>query len=385
MVNVLILLFEITLDIVGLISGIIVLTRAQDSCLQKSWGWLITSLSILLLCDNIEWIYIFFHEQTFSSSIYYATLPMEHLSIWHIFRTIIFFQLFSLFPIASLRPGLLSTERIINLSIPMFLILCVILCYEVFNGSNTVLMSFESIWCNIHQLDVKVRLSVFIASVIAPSCNFLFPLFKKWTPFSRKLSKDMYFYYISFGLIMSGYIWLMLGTNGLSFHIFGLVVIIPSIYMNILYLSSENPLSLPPAPIINLKNKEIEAIKEIEVSPVIMELSKKMEFIMKEYIPFTEPEYAIKDLVNDLNTNEHRLNKALRYKGFSGFRDYINFYRLQYFKEEAAKDCNLTIKELMYKSGFSSRSSFYRYFANIENMSPTEYLEHIKKNRIYNT
>ncbi|MFR2071149.1 MAG: helix-turn-helix domain-containing protein [Bacteroides nordii] len=39
----------------------------------------------------------------------------------------------------------------------------------------------------------------------------------------------------------------------------------------------------------------------------------------------------------------------------------------------------LTVKELMYKSGFTSRSSFYRYFSNIEKMSPSEYMEMLQK------
>jgi len=61
--------------------------------------------------------------------------------------------------------------------------------------------------------------------------------------------------------------------------------------------------------------------------------------------------------------------------GFSGFRDYTNFHRLQYFKEQARLQKNLTVKELMFLSGFTSRSSFYRYFASVEKMSPSEYME----------
>ena len=42
------------------------------------------------------------------------------------------------------------------------------------------------------------------------------------------------------------------------------------------------------------------------------------------------------------------------------------FYRLQYFKEQAQLKRELTVKELMFLSGFTSRSSFYRYFASVE-------------------
>ena len=89
----------------------------------------------------------------------------------------------------------------------------------------------------------------------------------------------------------------------------------------------------------------------------------------------TNPQYALQDLLNDLNTNENRLDKALHYDGFSGFRDFINFHRLQYFKEQARLQKDLSVKELMFMSGFTSRSSFYRYFANVEKMSPGEYMD----------
>ena len=60
-------------------------------------------------------------------------------------------------------------------------------------------------------------------------------------------------------------------------------------------------------------------------------------------------------------------------------KDYPNFNRLQYFKEQAALRKELTVKELMFMSGFTSRSSFYRYFARIEKMSPSEYMERLQQ------
>ena len=189
----------------------------------------------------------------------------------------------------------------------------------------------------------------------------------------------MYIYMGCFGLIMSGYIWLMLGTSGLCFNLFGYFVILPTICLNVLYLRNDNPLSLPPLPADDLSPKEIDAIKEIEVSAVVLELSEKLQVLMKERTPFTNPQYSLQDILTDVGTNEHRFNKALRYNGFSGFRDYINFNRLQYFKEQATLRKDLTVKELMFMSGFTSRSSFYRYFASIEKISPSEYIDRLQK------
>lgn len=379
MVSVLVLCIELLLDAVGLITGIIVFRRSNDNRLQKAWGILAISLSFLLLCDNIEWIYLF--NKDVSEMPRFTQVPMNHLSLWHIVRVIVFFQFFSLFPIASLKPGWMKLSRIINLAIPVLLIVCVACCYQLFNGHYTELKSFKDIGLNMHKLDVKVRLILFVISVITPSVNFLFPYLKKWIPLRRKQSHAMGYYMICFGMIMSGYIWLMLGTSGLCFNLFGYLVIVPIIYLNVLYLFFANPLALPPLSVEDMKTEEIDAIQEIEVSPVVLELSNSLQSFMKENHPFTSPQYALADLLNDVNTNESRLNKAFHYDGFSGFRDYINYHRLQYFKEQAVLHKDLTVKELMFKSGFTSRSSFYRLFSNMEKISPSEYMDKLNENR----
>lgn len=143
MVSVIVLCFEILLDIVGLVTGIIVLTRASDNKIQQAWGILAISLSLLLLCDNIEWIWLF--NKDVEEMPHYTEVPLNHLSLWHIVRTVIFFQFFSLFPIASLKPGWMTIARILNFFIPILLILCIACCYQLFSGHYTILKSFSDI------------------------------------------------------------------------------------------------------------------------------------------------------------------------------------------------------------------------------------------------
>ena len=100
MVNVIVLCIELLLDIVGLVLGILVYSRSSDNNgLTKAWGVLAITLSFLLLCDNLEWMWIFSRggEETIPR---FTEVPMNHLSIWHIVRVIVFFQFFSIFHIS---------------------------------------------------------------------------------------------------------------------------------------------------------------------------------------------------------------------------------------------------------------------------------------------
>lgn len=376
MVNIHVLCTEILLDAIGLVMGSIVLKRSSDNKMQRAWGLLSIALSILLFLDNIEWIYLYVKDLKRLPG--QAVLLLDHLSIWHMVRTVIFFQFFSLFPLASLKPGWLTLSRITNFCIPIILITCIACCYEFFNGQYTELDSFSEILKHTNKLDVNLRIILFIVSVITPSVNFVFLFLKRWIPIRRKQNRSTIIYMSCFGLIMSGYIWLMLGTTGMSFNLFGYLVIVPMIFLNILYLRNENPLSLPVDPVEQLKLEEAEGVREIEVSISVLELNNQLQALIKDQKPFIDPEYSLTDLLMNLDTNEHKLTNVLRYNGFSGFREYINYVRLQYFKEQAAIEKESTVKELMFKSGFTSRSSFYRYFSSIEKMSPTEYIEKLK-------
>ena len=112
MVNIHVLCTEILLDAIGLVMGSIVLRHASDNKMQRAWGILSITLSILLLLDNIEWIYLYGKGGDGLPD--RAVLLLDHLSIWHMVRTVIFFQFFSLFPLASLKPGWLTLSRITN-------------------------------------------------------------------------------------------------------------------------------------------------------------------------------------------------------------------------------------------------------------------------------
>jgi YesN/AraC family two-component response regulator len=63
------------------------------------------------------------------------------------------------------------------------------------------------------------------------------------------------------------------------------------------------------------------------------------------------------------------------------FYDYINRFRVDEFKKIVTKQGvdSLTLFALAEKAGFSSRASFFRYFKEIEGISPGEYIKKLPK------
>lgn len=370
---------ELLLDVIGLVTGIAVFPQTSGKKIQRFWSILAIALSTLLLYGNMQWMYIFSGD--IASRRMMVDLPLEHLSLWHIVGCVVFFQLYSLFPIASMRSGWLNTFKGLMLSIPSIVIACVGFCYALFGRWHTHLGSFNAILEHSGQQDVMVRLVLFAGSILAPTLVFLLPYFKGWISVGERPNRAMRFYLLSYGSVLIIYILLMLCTTGFIFNLFGYIVILPVLYINIAHLFGRSPFM---ASVTVVKEKEeivaVKYVEDVQESPVLCELLASLQHFMEEEKPFVNPKCSMQVLLEALNTNENRLNKVLRSEGFSGFRDYINYHRLCYFKAQAAEHKDLTVKELMYVSGFTSRSSFYRYFGNMENMSPTEYLEELRRN-----
>ena len=83
MTSVIMLFIELLLDIVGLVTGGIIWAHSSESKIRKAWGMLATTLSLLLLCDNIEWMWLF--SRGVEEIPRFVEVPMDHLSISALF------------------------------------------------------------------------------------------------------------------------------------------------------------------------------------------------------------------------------------------------------------------------------------------------------------
>lgn len=119
----------------------------------------------------------------------------------------------------------------------------------------------------------------------------------------------------------------------------------------------------------NLSNTEGKAIKA------------DVERIMKEEKPYLNPDLKVADLAELAGISSHKMSQFFsQYKGQT-FYDYINSYRVAEFKKIAKDEKNrsLTLSAMGELAGFSSRASFFRYFKNVEGISPGEYLKGLDK------
>ena len=96
---------------------------------------------------------------------------------------------------------------------------------------------------------------------------------------------------------------------------------------------------------------------------------------MKEKQRFLDSELTIKDLSLELNIPLKTLSQVIN-EGYScNFFDFVNKFRVETAKSlfENQVDIKLTIQEVMFDSGFNSKSSFNTAFKKFTNQTPTEF------------
>lgn len=355
------LLCEAVIDLISCVLGVVLIVRAHDNRMRLTWGIVCLAVSLVLLYDNFTWLSV--HRSVS------ADLP-AHNDLLLLFRMMEWFGLayvVSLFPLSSLRPGYLTSLRLLISAIPVGSVILIGLCYWFFNGKITQLTSLQAVADHLGVFDVRLRLGIFIVSVIIPPLYFMAPLFGKWKTVRRHTTPIMTAYIVAMLVVLVYYIVFTLFPNDFLFYSFGMVAILFCFFFSIIFLLYENPLSI--------HGKEMVLITGGESLADILYV--QIDTYLKENHLFTNPKYTIDELAVSLNTRTVLVTEAIKSGGFSGFREYMNYLRIDYFKLLAQTYRTRSIKELMYDSGFVSRSTFYRLFSGYERMTPTEYIEQL--------
>lgn len=149
-----------------------------------------------------------------------------------------------------------------------------------------------------------------------------------------------------------------------------------SIYSLIVFLFTNALLLIlllkPEGFFINKKFKNIKS-KEIEKNDLIQKLT----FHMENNKAFLNPELSLESLATDLSVHPRLLSQIINDSFQKSFKGYILEYRIKE-SMNLLSDINnskLNVQEILFKAGFSSKSSFNNQFKLHTNLTPLEYRE----------
>ena len=89
---------------------------------------------------------------------------------------------------------------------------------------------------------------------------------------------------------------------------------------------------------------------------------------------------SIPDLASIIGVPSYTLSYLFNQYLKRNYYDYINDYRIAEFKSLVSKGehTRYTLNALMELCGFSSRTSFFRYFKKVNGITPSEYIKSLE-------
>ena len=118
--------------------------------------------------------------------------------------------------------------------------------------------------------------------------------------------------------------------------------------------------------------------KKYEKTLLSEELRKKYSSVLIQYMndnkPYLDPSLNLSSLSRQLNIPSHHLSQILNDSIQQNFYYFINSYRIkESIRLIKEGDSTKTILEILYETGFNSKSVFNSYFRKFTNMSPTQF------------
>jgi AraC-like DNA-binding protein len=113
-------------------------------------------------------------------------------------------------------------------------------------------------------------------------------------------------------------------------------------------------------------------------------LHQELKRLMAEEALYKKSDLSINDLSSRLGVHPNYLSQIINQKEEKNFYDFVNTYRLDEFKRLVAnpKNQQFTLLSLAYDCGFSSKSSFNRYFKKSTGTTPSEYFADLTGNPV---
>lgn len=146
------------------------------------------------------------------------------------------------------------------------------------------------------------------------------------------------------------------------------------IFFNVLFLNAiENPVLVHELP------KEERYKGSSLTEKMAQEFLKKLEVLIDEKHCYLEPELTLGDLSNMSGIPSRYLSQIINQYKNKSFFDYINGLRVNYACNLLINDNKKTVLEILYESGFNSKTSFNTSFKKHTGLNPSEYKARFKK------
>lgn len=105
------------------------------------------------------------------------------------------------------------------------------------------------------------------------------------------------------------------------------------------------------------------------------EYSQKLKQYFAEQKPFLNPDLTINDVANTMGISSKYLSQIINESLHKNFYDFINSHRIEEAKKmlKNKQDSEKTVLEILYDSGFNSKSAFNTAFKKHTGYTPTQY------------
>lgn len=190
------------------------------------------------------------------------------------------------------------------------------------------------------------------------------------------LRKLVFFFYAIYGvLFFSGIIFYLTEVSlAYSDYLFYLMMVVFIFLLG--YWGHQQGSIFSISQITNHQKKAFNSdISEQPVSTGFEKEAQIIKNIMVEKKPYLEPMLTIHELAGLVDTPPHQLSKIIHKEFKKNFYEFINYYRIEYFKELiiSNKYKNFTILAVAYECGFNSKSAFNRIFKEQTGKTPRDY------------
>lgn len=247
------------------------------------------------------------------------------------------------------------------------LILLALLIFIIVGGVLRPYETYPAFW---NAVMIKIIYAIWFLGLVSSSI-LIFPALKKgissWSSVTSQYKWLLAVFFCNaiiasaFFLVIAGFsnIYYITGPLVFSFFIYLLAF---GYFNNQWFEDSENG---------SLEKYQNKKIDEADAD----ELLKRLGVIMTQKELYTNPNFKLNDLAQELAIPKHQLSQLLNDNLGKSFKTYINEYRIDSACRILVNDHQLSLEGIGYEVGFRSKSSFYTSFKKFKGLTPTQYLQ----------